>query len=336
MECCYQNVGIATSVAITMFQGKELSRAVGVPLFYGLVEAVVLGIYCITTWKIGWTKAPPDESFCVVIGKSYEVKCAQIFDLNAIEVVLGSNKDRSNNGNEDIVEDDILFELDHSTVSFSDSERENGSIYAISYPAPSQKESEKNKIESKQIQRSFNASPNTKMKGDTGKISRRMVQKFENRENFAMNANTIIYNHDHYREKDLELGIKKEEHSSDTLLNANSLPTHISQNDIENSPAESSLSISIKSESNESLSNILKDSQEPIMRTPKIPELCSSDLIANTLNPRIHTFQPSSVSSYIKEQKCINFGSTHAALLDERDVDKSKESNPIQMRTSSS
>lgn len=45
VECCYQNVGIATSVALTMFEDNELSEAMGVPLFYGLVEAVAVGLY---------------------------------------------------------------------------------------------------------------------------------------------------------------------------------------------------------------------------------------------------------------------------------------------------
>lgn len=33
IECCYQNVGIATSLALTMFQGDELSDAMGVRKF---------------------------------------------------------------------------------------------------------------------------------------------------------------------------------------------------------------------------------------------------------------------------------------------------------------
>ena len=75
IECCYQNTGIATSVAITMFSDKnERAEAVAVPLFYGLVEAVVIGCYCIMAWKWGWTKAPPDENLCVVLAHTYEVE----------------------------------------------------------------------------------------------------------------------------------------------------------------------------------------------------------------------------------------------------------------------
>lgn len=74
IECCYQNTGIATSVAITMFSDpQERAQAVAVPLFYGLVEAVVICFYCLWAWKMGMTKAPADERFCVVVTKTYEL-----------------------------------------------------------------------------------------------------------------------------------------------------------------------------------------------------------------------------------------------------------------------
>lgn len=44
-----------------------------VPLFYGGVEAVVLGLYCLVCWKLGMTKAPKDEKICVVLSKTYEI-----------------------------------------------------------------------------------------------------------------------------------------------------------------------------------------------------------------------------------------------------------------------
>lgn len=79
VESCYQNTGIATSVAITMFSNNDsdLARAVGVPLFYGIVEAVILGFFCLVCWKRGWTKAPADESICTVLFNSYEVQDEQ-------------------------------------------------------------------------------------------------------------------------------------------------------------------------------------------------------------------------------------------------------------------
>jgi predicted Na+-dependent transporter len=51
IECCYQNVGIATSLALTMFAGEQVNEAMGVPFFYGVVEAVFVGFYCLGAWN---------------------------------------------------------------------------------------------------------------------------------------------------------------------------------------------------------------------------------------------------------------------------------------------
>ncbi len=56
-----------------MFNGDDLSEAMGVPLFYGIVEAILLAIYCLISWKLNWTKAPSDDPFLKVISVSYEV-----------------------------------------------------------------------------------------------------------------------------------------------------------------------------------------------------------------------------------------------------------------------
>jgi hypothetical protein len=74
IECCYQNTAIATSVAVTMFTDPTIrAEAVSVPLFYGFVEAIIIGVYCLWAWKMGWTKAPANEKICVVITKTYEL-----------------------------------------------------------------------------------------------------------------------------------------------------------------------------------------------------------------------------------------------------------------------
>jgi len=92
VECCYQNVGIATSVAIAMFNGIELGEAIDVPLYYGMVEALLLGLYCIVAWKYGWTKAPRNEWIWVVLANSYEVDEMEYRQPDeSIEVILGSN-----------------------------------------------------------------------------------------------------------------------------------------------------------------------------------------------------------------------------------------------------
>lgn len=73
VECCYQNVGIATSLALTMFQGNDRSNAMGIPFFYGVCEAVLVGFYCVGCWKAGWSKAPSDAPFWKVLFRTYEV-----------------------------------------------------------------------------------------------------------------------------------------------------------------------------------------------------------------------------------------------------------------------
>ena len=72
VESCYQNTGIATSVAVVMFDGDKdrLAEAISVPLYYGFCEAFLLATFCIICWKFGWTKAPSDENFCVMLSVS--------------------------------------------------------------------------------------------------------------------------------------------------------------------------------------------------------------------------------------------------------------------------
>ncbi len=57
-----------------MFSGESRTKAMSVPLFYGLCEAIIIGSYCIFAWKKGWTKAPKGESICNVLTNSYEVE----------------------------------------------------------------------------------------------------------------------------------------------------------------------------------------------------------------------------------------------------------------------
>jgi len=91
IECCYQNVGIATSVALTMFEGNDLAEAMGVPLYYGLIEAAILGVYCLIAWKCNWTKAPSNAPICHVLGMSYEVLYVEKQGLESVEVQLADD-----------------------------------------------------------------------------------------------------------------------------------------------------------------------------------------------------------------------------------------------------
>eukprot|EP00816_Leptocylindrus_hargravesii_P008736 CAMPEP_0196822904 /NCGR_PEP_ID=MMETSP1362-20130617/85252_1 /TAXON_ID=163516 /ORGANISM="Leptocylindrus danicus, Strain CCMP1856" /LENGTH=343 /DNA_ID=CAMNT_0042202593 /DNA_START=238 /DNA_END=1269 /DNA_ORIENTATION=- len=96
VECSYQNPGIATSVALSMFEdANDRALALGVPLYYGGMEAAILGVYCLICWKCGWTKAPKDENFFVILGATYEVE-----------------NDENNNGRIDNNDDAIVEELE--------------------------------------------------------------------------------------------------------------------------------------------------------------------------------------------------------------------------------
>jgi len=99
IEACYQNTGIATSLALTMFDGNELNEAMGVPFFYGVVEAVLVGIFCVISWKASWTKAPADAPLWQVLVTSYEVVQLEQKDVNEIEVDISNSDAESTEGN---------------------------------------------------------------------------------------------------------------------------------------------------------------------------------------------------------------------------------------------
>lgn len=125
VEGCYQNTGIATSVATSMFPKEQLAAAVGVPLYYGMVEAFILACYCIVAWKSGWTKAPSDENFFKMIATSYEVEQARLESPNAIEVVHNSNP-KGNGDIEDLVFNQTMegYQVDESSLQ----EKTNASL----------------------------------------------------------------------------------------------------------------------------------------------------------------------------------------------------------------
>lgn len=72
VECAYQNPGIATTVALNMFEGDRASRAVGVPLYYGIVEAFGIGVFLLVAWKRGMTHAPADAPLLAVLRKNWQ------------------------------------------------------------------------------------------------------------------------------------------------------------------------------------------------------------------------------------------------------------------------
>ena len=76
-----------------MFEGDELNEAMGVPFFYGTVEAILVGLYCLGAWKAGWTKAPRDAPLWKVLVTSYEVLEAERKELDQVEVKISDSDD---------------------------------------------------------------------------------------------------------------------------------------------------------------------------------------------------------------------------------------------------
>ena len=63
IETAYQNVGLATSIAVGTFDDDATaSVALGVPLFYGVLEAVLIALLCVVAHYLGWSYAPPGAS----------------------------------------------------------------------------------------------------------------------------------------------------------------------------------------------------------------------------------------------------------------------------------
>ena len=66
IECCYQNTGLALTIALSAVPADKVGMASGVPIFYGLVEIVCVPTFALLAWRLGWTYAPVDENVCKV------------------------------------------------------------------------------------------------------------------------------------------------------------------------------------------------------------------------------------------------------------------------------
>jgi predicted Na+-dependent transporter len=72
IECCYQNTGLALTIALSSMPPEDIGEASGVPLVYGVVEVVVIPLFALCAWKLGWTYAPASESLCNAIVGNYQ------------------------------------------------------------------------------------------------------------------------------------------------------------------------------------------------------------------------------------------------------------------------
>lgn len=77
-----------------MFEGNDLNRAMGIPFFYGVCEAVMVGSYCVGCWKAGWSKAPSDAPLWKVLFTTYEVTSVYGEHLEGIEMTYDESSEK--------------------------------------------------------------------------------------------------------------------------------------------------------------------------------------------------------------------------------------------------
>jgi predicted Na+-dependent transporter len=94
VECVYQNTGIAMTSVLALFPDLEQQqRALAVPFWYTGMQTCFVGVYCLSAWKMGWTKAPANENIIKVILQSYEVNEEISDDEDAAQIVPESVND---------------------------------------------------------------------------------------------------------------------------------------------------------------------------------------------------------------------------------------------------
>ena len=95
VESAYQNIGIAQAFAMTVLEGEDSVRAIVVPLFYGLVEVIVIALFLVISWKANCTLAPASDPFWKVVTKNYQdnhrrTHNSSMDDITALGIVKGS------------------------------------------------------------------------------------------------------------------------------------------------------------------------------------------------------------------------------------------------------
>ncbi|KAJ1621146.1 sodium bile acid symporter family-domain-containing protein [Pavlovales sp. CCMP2436] len=73
IECCYQNTALAIAVAVSVFPGDQASRAILVPLYYGIVEICLIAVFALAAWQLNWTLAPRTDSLLKCVSGNYQI-----------------------------------------------------------------------------------------------------------------------------------------------------------------------------------------------------------------------------------------------------------------------
>jgi predicted Na+-dependent transporter len=106
IETAYQNVGLATSIAVGTFDDDETaSIALGVPLFYGVLEAVLIALWCLAAHYLGWSYAPPGTSLWKAVVGNFQpvsadsavdgIELDPIDDLDLTALTKGQTRERT-------------------------------------------------------------------------------------------------------------------------------------------------------------------------------------------------------------------------------------------------
>jgi sodium/bile acid cotransporter 2 len=84
VETCYQNIGLALTIALASFEGADRARSAGVPLYYGFVQVVCLPVFLLFAWKAGLTHAPSSDRLYAVIIGDYQPQSPTSSDQNQL------------------------------------------------------------------------------------------------------------------------------------------------------------------------------------------------------------------------------------------------------------
>jgi hypothetical protein len=94
VECVYQNTGIAMTSVLALFPDlEEQKRALAIPFWYTGMQTCFVGVYCISAWKAGWTKAPASDNIFKVLFTSYEEAEAEVVPEDEAEDDHGNDSE---------------------------------------------------------------------------------------------------------------------------------------------------------------------------------------------------------------------------------------------------
>ena len=96
IECCYQNTGLALTIALSAMPKEDVGEASGVPIVYGMFEILVIPVFALAAWRLGWTYAPANTNVCVAIAGNFQPTQESLLDSKQ-EALLDNKKSSGSN-----------------------------------------------------------------------------------------------------------------------------------------------------------------------------------------------------------------------------------------------